>query len=54
MRLHKIQVEKISLLLLNKYDVHNFCPLPVVYEFSQFKMFTQVYHTFILYKPESR
>ena len=24
MRLHKIQVEKISLLLLNKYDVHNF------------------------------
>ena len=24
MRLHKIQVEKISWLLLNKYDVHNF------------------------------
>ena len=24
MRVHKIQVEKISLLLLNKYAVHNF------------------------------
>ena len=50
MRSHKIQVEKISWLLLNKYAVYNFWPLPVVYEFSQFDMFTQVYHTFMLYK----
>ena len=50
MRLLKIQVEKISLLLLNKYTVHNFWQLPVVYEFSQLYIFTEVYHTFILYK----
>ena len=36
---------------MNKYVVHNFWQLTVVYECSQFDTFTQVYHTFILYKP---
>ena len=54
MCLHKIQVEKISSfskisMLSITFDNYLLC-----IKFSQFDMFTEVYHAYILYISESR
>ena len=48
MRLHKIQVEKISSLQISMLSItlENYL---LYIKFSQFDMFTEVYHTCILY-----
>ena len=49
MRLHKIQVEKISLFHLKKCAVNHFWLLPVMFQVNQFDLCTEVYHICILY-----
>ena len=50
MLLHKIRVETISLIRLKKGAVNYFWLLPVMFEFNQFDLCTEVYYICILYK----
>ena len=46
---HKIEVEKISFFLLNKYTVHDFVYSLFYFNFNQFALFTELYNHCILY-----
>ena len=46
---HKIEVEKISFFLLNKYTVYDFVYSLFYFNFNQFALFTEVYNYCILY-----
>ena len=54
MCLHKIGVEKISLLHLKKCAVKYFLLLPVMFQVNQFDLCTEVSHISILYKSNCR